>query len=327
MSAKVAIVIPYFQRKPGILSKAVRSVLAQEGGVDWQLIIVDDASPVPARTELEQLLPGNEARIRIVEQPNGGPAAARNKGLDNVPPGTEYVAFIDSDDEWIPQHLMRAVAALDEGYDFYFADLYQLDQTVSGFRRAGRITPEEHRSLQAGEGLHAYEGDMFDQILSGNIIGTSTVAYRFAKFPEQRFRQEFVYAGEDYLFWLELSRRTQRFAFSEWVECTYGPGVNVFAGSGWGTENALIRAHYEIKYKKTLPRLFELNATQMEANRASVWTLRRSFIAELLHRAAHRRSLKWNVLKKQLRTDPQTFMYAMPLALMIVLKRGMRKAR
>jgi len=321
MSASLAIVVPYYQKEPGILSKAVRAVLAQQGEVDWRLIIVDDASPVPARSELAQLLPGNEARIHIVEQANGGPAAARNKGLDSVPAGTQYVAFLDSDDEWIPTHLMRAVAALEEGYDFYFADLYQLDQTVSGFRRAGRIIPEQHRSLQAGPGLHAYEGDMFDQILSGNIIGTSTVVYRFALFPEQRFRPEFVYAGEDYLFWLELARRTQRFAFSELVEATYGRGVNVFAGSGWGTENSLIRLHYEMKYKKTLPRLFELNATQLQANRASVWTLRRSFIADLLHRAAHRRSLKWHVLRKQLRTDPQTFMYAMPLAMMIVLKR------
>lgn len=321
MSPKLAIVVPYYQKESGILSKAVRSVLAQEGDIDWLLIITDDASPVPARSELAELLPGNEARIRIIEQPNGGPAAARNKGLDNVPPGTQYVAFLDSDDEWIPTHLMRAVAALEEGFDFYFADLYQLGQTVSGFRRAGRITPDQHRSLQAGAGLHAYEGDMFDQILSGNIIGTSTVVYRFERFAELRFRPEFVYAGEDYLFWLELARRTPRFAFSELVEATYGKGVNVFAGSGWGTENSLIRLHYEMKYKKTLPRLFPLNATQLEANRAAVRTLRRSFIADLLHRAAHRRSLKWQVLKQQLRTDPQTFMYAMPLAMMIVLKR------
>ena len=321
MSARVAIVIPYYQKQPGILAKAVRSVLAQEGGVDWTLVIVDDQSPVPACGELAELLPGNEARIVLVEQPNGGPAAARNKALDSVPAGTEYVAFLDSDDEWIPSHLARAVAALEEGYDFYFADHYQLGQTVGAFRRAGRIKPEEHPPLQAGPELHSYAGSMFDQILGGNIIGTSTVVYRLARFPALRFRAEFVYAGEDYLFWLELSRLTPRIAFSAMVECTYGKGVNVFAGSGWGTEHSLTRLHYEIKYKKALPRLFELSARQLTDTRAAVRGLRRSFVADLLHRVRHARPLPRQVLKQHWRTDPQTFVLAPLLAMMIVLKR------
>lgn len=321
MSARVAIVIPYYQKQAGILSKAVRSVLAQEGGIDWTIVIVDDQSPVPARSELAELLPGNEARILIVEQPNGGPAAARNRALDSVPAGTEYVAFLDSDDEWVPAHLARAVAALEEGYDFYFADHYQLGQTVGAFRRAGRIDPAQHPRLQAGAALHSYAGSMFDQILGGNIIGTSTVVYRFARFPALRFRAEFVYAGEDYLFWLELSRLTPRIAFSDLVECTYGKGVNVFAGSGWGTEHSLSRLHYEIKYKKALPRLFELSALQAAATRAAVRGLRRSFVADLLHRLRHARPLPRQVLKQHWRTDPQTFVLAPLLAMMIVFKR------
>jgi succinoglycan biosynthesis protein ExoW len=321
MSARVAIVIPYYQKQPGILAKAVRSVLAQEGGVDWTLVIVDDQSPVSARSELAELLPGNEARIILVEQPNGGPAAARNKALDSVPAGTEYVAFLDSDDEWIPSHLARAVAARVEGYDFYFADHYQLGQTVGAFRRAGRIDPAQHPRLQAGPELHSYAGSMFDQILGGNIIGTSTVVYRYARFPALRFRAEFVYAGEDYLFWLELSRLTPRIAFSAMVECTYGKGVNVFAGSGWGTEHSLTRLHYEIKYKKALPRLFELSARQLTDTRAAVRGLRRSFVADVLHRLRHARPLPRQVLKQHWRTDPQTFVLAPLLAMMIVLKR------
>ncbi len=321
MSARVAIVIPYYQKQSGILAKAIRSVLAQEGGVDWILVIVDDQSPIPARSELAELLPGNEERILIIEQPNGGPAAARNKGLDSVPAGTEYVAFLDSDDEWTPSHLARAVAALEEGYDFYFADHYQLGQTVGAFRRAGRITPEQHPALQAGPRLHSFAGSMFDQILGGNIIGTSTVVYRFARFPALRFRAEFVYAGEDYLFWLELSRLTPRIAFSDMVECTYGKGVNVFAGSGWGTEHSLTRLHYEIKYKKALPRLFTLNSRQAADTRAAVRGLRRSFVADMLHRVRHARPLPRHVLRQHWRTDPQTFVLAPLHAVMIVLKR------
>lgn len=321
MPLRVAIVIPYFQRQPGILSRAVRSVLAQEGDVAWTLVIVDDQSPVPARTELEALMPSLQGRLLLLEQPNGGPAAARNKGLDQLPAGTDVVAFLDSDDEWSPDHLARATAALDEGYDFYFADLYQLDQSVGAFARAGRIQPAAHAPLAAGPQLHCYQGDMFEQILSGNVIGTPTVAYRLACNPQLRFRQELVYAGEDYLFWLEYTSRTQRIAFSSRVEATCGRGVNVFAGSGWGTENSFIRLHHEMKFKKILPRLFRLSTTQHQANRAAVSALRRSFIADLLHRAAHRRPLMPKLLKAQLRLDPQTFLLAPWLAMQIVLQR------
>ena len=48
----VAVLIPYFQRQPGILANTVRSVLAQQGFDDYQVIVVDDGSPVPAADEL-----------------------------------------------------------------------------------------------------------------------------------------------------------------------------------------------------------------------------------------------------------------------------------
>jgi len=318
---RVAVVIPYYQKRPGILGKSVRSALAQQGAGPSVVIVVDDASPVPARAELADLMARQPGRIVLLEQANGGPAAARNRGLQALPAGIDYIAFLDSDDEWTPGHLARALLALDQGHDFYFADHYQLHQTVSAFRRAGRIDVGRHPALAGAPGLHAYQGDMFDQILMGNIIGTSTVVYRRAAHAALRFREEYVYAGEDYLFWLELSRRTTRIAFSAECECTYGEGVNIFAGSGWGTESSLLRLHHEIKYKKALPRLFELSPAQRRANRGAVRGLRRSFVADLLHRLMHRRPIAGAVLQQQWRTDPQTFLYSLPLATLIALGR------
>ncbi|CAN7660703.1 glycosyltransferase family 2 protein [Pseudoduganella sp. LjRoot289] len=316
----IAVVIPYFQRQAGILAKAVRSALAQHGGATLDIIVVDDASPVPARAELAELMASHAGVIRIIEQANAGPAAARNKALDNVVPGTDYVAFLDSDDEWIPAHLANAVAALDAGHDFYFADHYQLNQTVTAFNRAGRIQPERHPAIGGSEHLRTYRGDMFDQILSGNVIGTSTVAYRWSLCPGLRFREQFVYAGEDYLFWLELSRLPTRIAFSTVCECRYGEGVNIFAGSGWGTEKSLIRLHYEMKYKKALGRLFELSPEQRRANLESVRGLRQSFVADVLHRLLHRKPFR-EVLFKQAAIDAPSVLYFVPLALRVLLRR------
>jgi succinoglycan biosynthesis protein ExoW len=183
---KIAVVIPFYQKKPGILAKAVNSVLCQSIPHDELcIIVVDDASPVSAREELADLSSKSDIRIYIIEQANAGPAAARNKALDNVPDGIQCVAFLDSDDEWTPDHLANAKDAL-IGADFYFTDHYQLGQSVSAFARAGRITASEHPAIVANRPLHRYAGDMFDQILSGNVIGTSTVVYRHHKFPALR---------------------------------------------------------------------------------------------------------------------------------------------
>lgn len=317
----VAVIIPYYQRQEGILRKAVASALAQRGAHRLTIIVVDDASPVPARAELAALLAQEPERIVIIERPNAGPAAARNTGLRALPADTGFVAFLDSDDEWIPEHLERALAALGQGNDFYFSDHYQLNQTVSAFHRAGRIDPAQHPALAGADQLHAYRGDMFDQILSGNIIGTSTVVYRHAPLATLRFREEFVYAGEDYLFWLELSQRTSRIAFSARCECAYGAGVNIFSGSGWGSKTSLLRLHHEMKFQRALSRLFELSAPQRRANLASVRRLRRSFVADLLHRVLHRQEVSASLLGRHCRVDPQTFIYALPLALGIALRR------
>jgi succinoglycan biosynthesis protein ExoW len=318
---KISVVVPYFQREPGILARALRSVLAQQDIGELEIVVVDDASPVPARSEVAHLPAGQRARIHIIEQANAGPAAARNAGLARAAADTEYVAFLDSDDEWTPQHLANGLRALEQGFDFYFTDHFQLNQTVSAFNRARRIQVEQHPRIGDTEHLHAYQGDMFDQILRGNIIGTSTVMYRFAKFRKLRFREEFVYAGEDYLFWLELSKLTSRIAFSSLCECRYGRGVNVFAGSGWGTEKSLQRTHYEMKYKKAVARLFSLNEVQRQENRQAVSKLRKHFVADVLHRVMHRKGTD-RVLLKHLQVDPKSFVYFVPLSIGLLAGRA-----
>ncbi|TWI62992.1 succinoglycan biosynthesis protein ExoW [Pseudoduganella lurida] len=317
---KVAVVIPYFQRRPGILARALRSVAAQETDARLDVIVVDDGSPVPADGEVAQLPAHERLNIRVLRQPNGGPAAARNRALDHVTPDTEYVAFLDSDDAWEPAHLANALRALGAGHDFYFADFYQLGQATSAFERAGRIHPARHALLPGERELHAYQGDMQAQVLGGNVIGTPTVVYRFRSFRTLRFRPEFVYAGEDYLFWLDLARLTDRIVFSSAREVVCMDGVNVFSGSGWGTEASLLRLHHEMKYRKAVARLYPLTERQAQDNRATVRALRRSFVADVLHRLVHRKPFA-GVVARQLRVDPLGILGFVPLAAGLVLRR------
>jgi succinoglycan biosynthesis protein ExoW len=322
----ISVVIPYFQRQVGILSKAVRSILAQQL-CPAEIIVVDDGSPVPARVELAALLAAHpQLSLRIVEQVNGGPARARNKGLDMVSPGTEYVAFLDSDDVWHDTHLLHAANALDAGHDFYFADYFRLDQQKSVFELATAFKLGAHPVLEGELPVARYVGNMMEQILGANVIGTSTVVYRYRRFAALRFREEFVNAGEDVLFWLELSTRTDKFAFGLTPEVTYGRGVNIFAGSGWGTEQSMLRLHYETKLAHAIPKLYTLSGVQQERIRSSKRHLRYTMLKDLIHRLGHRKTIDLALLRRHVQVDPW-FPLLLPSMLVSLLMKRMTGSR
>jgi succinoglycan biosynthesis protein ExoW len=305
----IAVVIPYFQREPGILRRALRSIAAQRDcPLPLHIVVVDDASPAPAASEVEAVA-SLSWPVEVVVQPNGGPAVARNAGLDRVPSATRYVAFLDSDDEWSEDHLARAVQALDAGHDLYFADHLQLGQShVGAFERGGRISHLEHPALtDLAAGLHRYQGDMLDQIIRGNVIGTSTVVYRHEKFSDVRFRVEFTSAGEDYLFWMDLVARAARVCFSRQIEATYGSGINVYSGTVWGSERHLVRTHNELRYRKTVQREFALTAAQKEHVMAAISQLRHAYASVLIHRLTHIKRVSLALMLAHLKLDPMSY--------------------
>jgi succinoglycan biosynthesis protein ExoW len=305
----ITVIIPYYQNKVGILSRALKSIAIQKNtSMPIHVLVVDDASPISAESELKSM--GQiGCNVKILLQPNGGPGAARNTGLDHAPAETRYIAFLDSDDEWSDDHLLRAVAALDSGYEFYFSDHYQLNSTIGAFSRAGRIQPNEHPQLATTHlNLHAYQGDLLDQIIRGNVIGTSTVVYDFLKFSKNRFKIEFTNAGEDYLFWMDIAHSGAKVAFSGQCEAYYGYGVNIYAGTGWGSDKHLLRIHNEIKYKKLIFKLFPVTNLQRDHINLSLDKLCISFAQDLLHRVVHLKKLPFSLLKKHWQLDPLSFL-------------------
>ena len=148
---------------------------------------------------------------------------------------------------------------------------------------------------------------MLDQIIRGNVIGTSTVVYAFRHLADHRFRTEFTSAGEDCLFWMGIADRAARFAFSDAVEAIYGKGVNVYAGAGWGTEQHLLRVHNELRYKKTIGRLFKVTPAQREHIDTGIRQLREAFARDLLHRLMHGHAAPLKLLASHLLLDPMSY--------------------
>ena len=192
----IGVVIPYYQKSPGLLNRALRSVAAQEGRHRLRVYVVDDASPVPAEGELAGLDEAFTRNVVILRQPNGGPGTARNLALDQMANDIGVVAFLDSDDAWSKNHLDNARAALTAGADFYFSDYQREEDPQSrfaqcGYRPDGLAVAGGHDSVFWCD-AHA----LFRAIVLRSPVGTPTVAVRRGKIGGTRFPTWLRSAGE-----------------------------------------------------------------------------------------------------------------------------------
>jgi hypothetical protein len=122
------VIIPTYERRE-FVHTAVAGVLAQSYRA-FELIVVDDGSTDGTAEELAPL----SDRLRYIRQENRGTAAARNTGLAAAE--GEIVAFLDSDDRWLPSHLEVITAILDRHPTAVLAG------TCPGFLAEGREEPE-----------------------------------------------------------------------------------------------------------------------------------------------------------------------------------------
>ena len=106
---RVSIVIAVYNGAPTV-GRALASVFAQTY-TDYEVIVVNDGSTDDTAAVLARF----GKRIRVITQDNRGLSAARNAGV-RASTG-EYVAFLDDDDEWMPEMLARCTAVLDEDPD------------------------------------------------------------------------------------------------------------------------------------------------------------------------------------------------------------------
>jgi len=158
LDIKLSVVIPCYNTARWVES-AVLSALDQTLP-QIEVIAVDDGSTDDTRHILWRIRhERGDARLRIIEQPNGGVCAARNAGLRAC--RGKYVGFLDSDDLWHPEKAERHVAVMD-------ADP-TIGITFSGLRNIGKITG----SVMPRNA----EPSLYDQI-RGNQLGMPTIVVR-----------------------------------------------------------------------------------------------------------------------------------------------------
>ncbi|PTE22688.1 glycosyltransferase family 2 protein [Cereibacter changlensis JA139] len=326
---RFAVVIPFYQRDSGILSRALTSVFQQElpAGASLQVFIVDDSSPTPAAAEVELLPEVQRARVTLMRQPNGGPGAARNTGLDAVAEGGfDYVAFLDSDDFWAKDHLAEALALLERGYDFYFCDHLRTEDDITYFNRTERL--RILRELRS-EGVTVIDADLpilaFDRrILTSAYVETylsqtSTIVVRQGFVQDLRFDTRLRNAGEDHMFWISLVMAGARTVVSWKCNVFCGQGVNIyFDAFDWTSTKVVDRIGYMLMFFQMVGRSFDLAPEDRATLGGMIRRYRRAYSYLFLRALLQRKKPSFALMWKLAAGDP-ALLPAMPWRFLSVL--------
>ncbi len=177
----ISVVIPTHDRA-AFLPRAVSSVLAQEG-VDLELIVVDDGSTDNTRLVLARY---QDRRLQVIRQRHSGVAAARNRGIEHS--RGEYIALLDSDDEWLPGKLARQL-------NFQVQGKWAVTQTEEVWVRRGRVVQPRNKHAKRG-------GWIFAPSLELCLVSPSCSMFSRAFWQELGPFDDRLLACEDYDFWL-----------------------------------------------------------------------------------------------------------------------------
>jgi len=158
--ALVSVIIPTYNRAVFVL-KAIESVLAQTF-TDYEIIVVDDGSTDNTDQQVANLVKSNE-KVRYYKIVNQGVSFARNFGVDQS--RGEWLAFLDSDDQWLPKKLEKQVLEVTNNN---FIDIIYTDEK---WIRNGKFV---NKKKYQGK----YSGDIFKECLASCFIGPSTVMMR-----------------------------------------------------------------------------------------------------------------------------------------------------
>lgn len=268
-----SVVIPYYQTEPSLLTSAVQSILIQKipKGLKVLIVIVDDESPSPASLSIEALTSSDQFSIEVLHQENGGAASARNCGLEflaEIKP--KYVAFLDSDDEWLEDHIWDAVVHIDQGADFWFAD--NRAQLVSSngliLKRDASKTQNNSQINDIETGLISLSGrEAFALLLRRCIPHTSTVVYNFRHHSRVRFSTQLKLAGEDYLFWLTLAFSSEKVMFTSVPKSIRGEGVSIYQSNlSWDSPKSIDVKAYQTLLRHIIDSDFKLTSEERVYN-------------------------------------------------------------
>lgn len=298
------IIIPYYQREAGVLSRAIASVAAQNFE-DWRLIIVDDGSPSSVDPELDGLDEASRRRIHVVHKPNGGVGSARNAGLDAVREDAGFVAFLDSDDVWAPGHLNRCADAL----SYPEVDIFWAAVAGEGFAEnyapVSKVLPADDLARVPDTPDAYFIRDLRD-VLCGQWwrhMHLSCTAISRDLAARVRFREDLRFS-EDFAFLLACAQRARRAIATDAPGMARGQGDNLWHGAAFEDERVALEKYTMVTLYRTMQRDPALSAQSRRVLDARMEGRRQQFYWNQIHRLKAGKAPSFGLWGKWILRDP-----------------------
>jgi len=274
----VSAIIPTYNRAP-LLGRALDSVYAQTRPPD-EIIVVDDGSSDSTRRMIADHFP----QVHYLHQRNAGVSAARNYGIQAA--SGDWLAFLDSDDVWLPDKLAMQLARLDDNPDLTVCHSEEI-----WIRNGRRVNPgNKHR--KAG-------GWIFQMCLPLCAISPSSVLIHHSVLAATGAFDETLPACEDYDLWLRVTSRYPVLFIDRPLIIKYGGHADQLSRAFWGMDRFRIEALEKILAEGHLTAEDERAARAMLLKKACIYlqgARKRNKQAEIAHYQAlcHRYSTAAN---------------------------------
>lgn len=217
----ISVVIPTYNRA-AVLPRAVESVCRQTLPPK-EIIVVDDGST----DETAKLIAEKFPHVVFIRQKHQGVSGARNRGIRAAT--GEWIAFLDSDDEWLPRKLETQVRALRAHPDYRICYTNEI-----WIRRGRRVNPKKkHRK---------YGGYIFRHCLPLCVISPSSVLIHRDVFRELGLFDEQLPACEDYDLWLRFCAHYPVLYLEMPLIIKYGGHEDQLSRRFWGMDRFRIYA-------------------------------------------------------------------------------------
>ena len=216
-----SVVIPTYNRAY-CLSRAIDSVLAQSHPVE-KICVIDDGST----DDTQQLLQSNYPQIHYIRQENKGVSAARNKGIRKIK--SQWIAFLDSDDEWLPQKIEKQL------FELTRQPMYKLIHCDEVWIRNGVRVNAMNKHKKSG-------GDIFESCLPLCVISPSASIIQRELLLEVGLFNESLPACEDYDLWLRICSSHPVLYVNEKLLRKYGGHEDQLSRQHWGMDRFRVDA-------------------------------------------------------------------------------------
>ncbi len=241
---EVSVIIPTYNRAH-LLKRAIESVLRQSFD-DFELIVVDDASPDNTPEVVESI---DDGRIRYVRlKKNSGGPVARNTGIKKA--RGRFIALLDDDDEWLPHRLEVQIKKFEElGREFgvVYGGFYYISQ------QDGRIL---------GKRLPQFRGDVYKQFLKENFVGSPTLLIRRECFKRAGLFDPKLTSSQDWDMWLRIAKH-YKFDYVDEIVAKYyvhGRQISFNMKKYIPGRERFIHKHPDIRWN---PRILSIHLSQM----------------------------------------------------------------